>query len=266
MEKSLNIVKFSLISLLTLINLASFHQPVSAQPRLSKRINKNKINIQFNQKQQSGADRGRPTKRRGMATRDNCPAADTPLTALIPEDDVSKAVEASPTFWFFIPKKGSKMLKGEFVLQDEQNNDVYRISFPVQKSQGIFSISLGNQKTLEKNKIYQWYFKLYCGTDADDQSEHQKSLIKPTFVRGWIQRVVLRSQQQQQLDAATSPRQRIAFYAENGIWYSALTELAKLRQTNPQNQEVLARDWSQLLRSIGLHELSNIPFSGNIAK
>lgn len=252
--KNLNQFKLRSILFLTLISFTSVSQPVIAKSQRLISRNHGKIEIQFNKKQEDGSDRGRPTKREGMGSRDNCPSTDIPLTALIPENKVSKVVEANPTFWLFIPYQASKIPTGEFVLQDEAHNDVYRTDFLVEKGKGIVSISLGSGKTLETNKIYQWYFKLYCVRD--------KSSV-PIYVRGWVKRVALQPSQKKQLSAATSPRQLVAFYAQNGIWYSALTELAKLRQGNPANG-IFARDWLQLLSDIGLQELSNVPIVGNI--
>ncbi len=127
-NKILNLTRFSIIPLLTLTNL-SWYEPVTAsQSQISR--NAPKIQIQQKKKQQSGDNRGRPTKRRGMGSRNDCPATDMPLTALIPEKQVGKVVGSNPTFWLFIPYKSSKIPKGEFVLQDEADNDVYRTRFP----------------------------------------------------------------------------------------------------------------------------------------
>lgn len=243
---------FSFISLLTSASFALFYQPVIVRSQSQISRNAPKIQIQFKQKQEKGDNRGRPTKRRGMGSRNDCLATNVPLTALIPENQVGKVVEANPTFWLYIPYKSNKMPKGEFVLQDEADNDVYRTDFHMNEGEGIVGINLASGQSLETNKIYQWYFKLYCDQDK---------LTTPIYVRGWVQRVALQPNQQKQLSTVTSPRQRVAFYAQNDIWYSALTELAKLRRANPQNKS-FARDWLQLLNDIGLQDLSNKPIVG----
>ncbi|MBE9216487.1 DUF928 domain-containing protein [Plectonema cf. radiosum LEGE 06105] len=248
-RKNLNIIIFSLIPLLTAIAITTSNQSgLASQTQVSR--NAPKIPIQLNKKQQSGSNRGRPTRRRGMGSRNGCPATNIPLTALIPENKVGKVVEANPTFWLFIPYQPSKIpINGEFVLQDEADNNVYQTDLSIDKGEGIYSISLPVEKSLETDKIYQWYFKLYCKPD--------KSSI-PIYVRGWVQRVALQPLQQKQLIANYSPEQRFAFYVENDIWYSALTELAQLKQANPDNR-ILAKYWLQLLNNIDLKELSNKP-------
>jgi hypothetical protein len=247
--KTINQIKFSLISLLTFTSFALFYQPVTAKSQTQISRKAPKIQIQFKQKKPTGDRRGRPTRRRGMGSRNDCPATSIPLTALILENQVGKVVEANPTFWLYIPYKSSEIPKGEFVLQDEAHNDVYRTDLPMDKGEGIVGVSLASETSLKTNKIYQWYFKLYC----DDSKSST-----PIYVRGWVKRVALQPNQQKQLSAVTSPRQRVAFYAQNGILYSALTELAKLRRANPQNKS-LARDWLQLLNDIGLKDLSDKP-------
>jgi hypothetical protein len=252
----LNQFIFSL-PLLTLFSFTNTYQPVTAsQTRISR--NSRKIQIQLKQKQEDGSNRGRPTRRKGMGSRNDCPSTDIPLTALIPENTVSKVVEANPTFWLFIPYQANKIPAGEFVLQDEANNDVYRTDFTIDKGEGIVSINLGSGKTLETNKTYQWYFKLYCDASGDALWAYRNKSSVPIYVRGWVQRVALQPQQQKQLTTANSSLERVAFYSQNGIWYSALNELAQLRLSNPQNK-IIANYWLQLLNHIGLQDLSNQP-------
>ena len=234
----------------------SLHQPVIAQTETRVNRNAPSLPIQLNKKKkkQDASDRGRPTRRRAMGNRNDCPGTSIPLTALIPDNGVSKVVEANPTFWFFIPYKSSKIPRGEFILQDEAHNDVYRTSLSIDKGEGIVGVSLVSKKTLEINKTYQWYFKLYC--DRDESST-------PIYLRGWVQRIVLQPQQEKQLSTVTSLRDRVAFYAQNGIWYSALTELAKLRLSNPENK-TFVRYWLQLLNYLDLQDLSNKPLIGKV--
>lgn len=164
-------------------------------------------------------------------------------------ENLALTVEERPTFWFFVPYKSNEAAKGEFVWQNEANNDVYRTSFSLSGTPGIVSVSLPSTVSLEVNKSYQSYFKVYCS---------QQNLSNPVFVHGWVQRVVVKPDLEQLLKAAVSARSRVAIYAENGIWYSALTELAKLRQSEPKNT-VFANDWANLLRDVGLENLAQKP-------
>ncbi|GAC1490348.1 MAG: hypothetical protein NVS2B14_02390 [Chamaesiphon sp.] len=47
---------------------------------------------------------------------------------------------------------------------------------------------------------------------------------------------------------ATTPQERILFYAENALWYETLTNLAEERRKNPHAFQ-LDRYWEDLLKS-----------------
>ncbi|WP_029636964.1 MULTISPECIES: DUF928 domain-containing protein [Nostocales] len=212
------------------------------------------IQIRFNEKEVDGSSRGRPSKRVGTGSRGECPPVQMPVTALIPNKNPGLTVEEHPTFWFFVPYQFNNTSGGEFTLQDEANNDVYRTSFKLPETPGIVSLSVPSTVTLELNKSYQWYFKIYCS---------QQNLSNPVFVRGWVQRKALKSNLEKLLQADMRPRSRTAIYAQNGIWYSALTELAKLRFTEPKNT-VFINDWANLLRDVDLENLAQQPILGEV--
>ena len=212
------------------------------------------IQIRFNEKEPDGSSRGRPSKRVGTGSRGECPPVEVPVTALIPAENPGLTVDEHPRFWFFVPYQFSNTSGGEFALQDEANNDVYRTSFKLPETAGIVSLSVPSTVTLELNKSYQWYFKIYCG---------QQNLSNPVFVRGWVEREALKPDLERLLQAANDKRSPIAIYAENGIWYSALTELAKLHSAEPKNT-VFIDDWANLLRDVGLENLAQQPIVGEV--
>lgn len=206
-------------------------------------------------------------RQRGGATRrGQCPAVNTPLTALVPatqetlagkqKPEVSPALfkrqlvwaltsNDSPTLWFYIPYRLTAQMPANFILQDQQGKTIYRNSFTYATQPGIISFRLPKQARLEPNKFYQWYFAVDCNTQV------------PTFVKGWVRRVALNSTLKSQLKAAT-PRERIDLYAANGIWHDALTTLASLRRTNPGDATLVA-SWEKLLHSADLQDIVNEP-------
>ncbi|MGD1873102.1 MAG: DUF928 domain-containing protein [Mastigocoleus sp.] len=282
-RKILKPIKLSFVCLLTLFNIISLYQSVDAHPHANRESQTNReskanssrnntrgnnnsfrgTQLQSRQKQKNASDRGRPGRRRGMATRDSCPSTDIPLTALIPENNIGKVVEENPTFWLFVPYEANKVPVGEFVLQDEDNKDIYRKKILTKKAGGVVSVNLDSQISLKTNKVYQWYFKLYCNTSNDSQKLYRDTLSSPIYVRGWVQRVTPPGQQKENLNTSIPSSQDIDFYTKNDIWYSALDKLAKLRQANPQNQKI-AKEWSQLLGKVGLQDVSDKPIVGNI--
>lgn len=197
---------------------------------------------------------GRPGRREGGGSRSPCLPMNPPLTALMPVTNWGKTVAERPTFWFYVPYSAQAVHSGEFVLQDEADNDVYRTPFTLPRTPGFVSLSLpSTQAPLEINKWYHWYFKLYC--------EPQK-LSAPVFVEGWVQRSRLIPVIESRLKAVTL-REKYLAYSSNSIWYDAINSLAELRLTHTSDV-TLDNDWVNQLRAIGLERLRQEPMIGSI--
>lgn len=238
-----------LIVMGTAVWLGGLNASLLGLAQLTPSSNSEGISIRFQQQESDGAGRGRPARREGTGSRGDCPPVEKPLTALVPSNNFGSFVEPAPTLWFYVPYQYSEVAAAEFSLQDEQNNDVYRSYFFLPQTPGIVSLNLAIAQPLELNQKYQWYVKIYC---------NKQNLSTPVFIQGWIQRIAITPELEKQLQAATSPRQRIAIYAQNGIWYSALTELAKLYLNSPNFNQ----DWASLLQDVGLENLIQQPISG----
>ena len=215
-------------------------------------------------------DRGAPGQRQGAATRgrSQCPSTPKPITALVPitqrtwgEGQGSNAeivtwksvfgstVDERPTFWFYVPYTLTPAHRLEFVLQDENNNDIYKTSFTQSAtSPGVVGVELPSTAgPLETGKMYHWFFSIECSPDDG------------VLVDGWVQRVPLNSLLERQLEQAT-PKERIALYANHHIWYEAVTALAELVRQNPENAQ-LREDWIKLLQSIDLNAIAQEPIT-----
>jgi len=169
------------------------------------------------------------------------------LTALVPVYSDSKelvfgaTLAERPTFWFYIPYKPS--FPAKFVLQDKDGKPVYQTEVALPETPGVVSLSLPRTEApLLIGKQYRWYFKIYC-----------KEQELPAFVEGWIQRNPLDPILQSRLEKAT-PRDRVALYADNGLWFEALSTAAELRHRNPKYNS-----WAALLQAIGLNDLATEP-------
>lgn len=148
---------------------------------------------------------------------------------------------AHPTFWFYVPYALTSDEPAEFVLFDDQRRIIYRKQDIVLSNQpGIIGISLPETApALEIGRMYRWNFQTRCGGEV-------------VFVEGWIQRTALDAELTAEIDRA-SPLDRAALYAENGIWYDALTLLGNLRREDPDNLDVL-NAWMELLEVLELGE------------
>ncbi|NEO82468.1 DUF928 domain-containing protein [Moorena sp. SIO4G3] len=213
-------------------------------------------------------ERGVPGKRKAAASRGRCPQVKEPLTALVPstptiasdgqipltvghatrtESVFGLTVVSHPTFWFYVPYALTPDLPLEFVLQDENYNEIYWTKFVASSSSpSVVGIELPSTVTsLEVGKQYRWYFVVKC-----------ERLGSPV-VTGWVKRMALNPSLKNQLDQATL-EQKAIIYARSGIWYDTLNALAKLRQQNSSN-DLLIKDWVKLLQSVDLDGIALAP-------
>lgn len=138
---------------------------------------------------------------------------------------------------------------GEFVLKDENDKDVYRTNLTIPSRPGIMSFKLtGNAPELEIGKNYNWFFVIRC--DPENRSQD-------LAVDGWIWRTELREPIANELEKS-EPRDRVKLYRQYKIWHEALTTLAELRRSNP-NDSQLATEWKELLESAGQGEFAQAP-------
>ncbi len=176
----------------------------------------------------------------------------SPLTAIVPADRIEGdspqelvwAVSAidRPTFWFYVPDALSPEIPIEFVLEDSEGNSLYEQRFTVTSPPGVLSVTLPNPP-LETGKLYHWFFRVYRDAAAE-----------PDVVEGWVERREPDADLSDRL-MRSGDREKVALYAEHGFWHDALTQLAQLRQANPED-ETLNADWMSLLNSIGLEDIA----------
>ncbi|WP_460199885.1 DUF928 domain-containing protein, partial [Scytonema sp. NUACC21] len=102
---------------------------------------------------------------------------------------------------------------------------------------------------LEIGQNYRWIFSFICNPrnrSADD------------VVTGWVKRILIDPDLKSQLESVTTQRERILLYAANGLWYDAISALAQLRCSQPQ-EEAIQDDWYNLLQSVHLGDIASEP-------
>ena len=164
------------------------------------------------------------------------------LTALIPVDNPVLTVSSHPSFLFYIPDAPSAMQSGEFSLfTADEKSRIYSTSITFEQTPGVIKIDLppSEEYALEKGKLYHWYFKINCQSDANS--------LTYLDVNGWIKPV-----------EATFARQSKIDTADPDIWYDAIAKVAEDLINFPQDAAIRDR-WKKLLKYIDLEELENIP-------
>lgn len=178
----------------------------------------------------------------------------TPLVAVVPEEANKSGVGTSiwaktsqkqPKFWFYVAYPTNTQVM--FELQDEQENSIYTTSFTLQGTPGLVSITLPatHQGVLEAGQKYLWYFYVMCAqhNSPDD------------FVTGWVEVVELDAKIIQGLEQA-APQQRIAMYAQEGLWHDTITQVQELRSQEPENQH-WQEIWLDLLQQVSLGDIGH---------
>jgi hypothetical protein len=152
-----------------------------------------------------------------------------------------KTISSYPTFWFFIPAT-QPSTKIEFSLQDTEE-DIYRVNIPIPQQPGIIGIKIPTtQKPLQLDRDYHWTLKAKVCDGT--------STVNRVHVDGWITKV--------ELPKIISKSNSSELYINNGIWYDAVTSLAQQRSQQPKDISIL-QNWSDLLESVNLAELSDRP-------
>lgn len=248
--------------------VSAMQLPAKSEPIFSNKLNSASVRFIQPTLEQEPENRGAPDDRIGAGSRGRCPAVvNKPLlTGIVPlvertarqkqqgktDLQFSKfvlglTVSEYPTFWFYIPYSPKDINSAKFVLLDKNNNAVTKEPIPVTISgtPGVISVTLPKkEKPLEVGKFYHWFLSVACQTQSPSED---------TVVEGLVQRIEPNSNLMHRIETAT-PRERVALYAQTGIWQDALTLLGELRRTQPQDT-VLVSDWQKLLTSV---ELQNI--------
>ncbi|MDZ8091590.1 MAG: DUF928 domain-containing protein [Nostoc sp. DedQUE05] len=191
-------------------------------------------------------------RQRGGARRDRCPNVPDPLTALVPFDVdgvpfVEQTISDRPTFWFYIPYLPVSRRNAEFVLIDENEDDVYSATFSLSQKEGIASLQLPlTVPPLKQGKKYQWVFSVIC---------NPINRSGDATVNGWVERVPESSTLNSRLKVATT-REKISIYTEAGLWYETLTSFTILLKNNPQDED-LKKNWLNLQQTLGITRISS---------
>ncbi len=189
-----------------------------------------------------------------------------------------------PTVLFYLPPNSPT--KARFYLQEENKQLVYLADVQMpnltdNKQNGVVILNLSdvaktnNLPELKIGKSYVWKLKLFC---EDNISNIDK---KSPEISGWINRIDPKTSLKGQLGSSyinnqdskdpdiiadqlnqAETKDYPTVYANNGIWYSAVSSLAQLRNNNPEDLDIKS-NWKTLLDSVKLEQISDKPIIGS---
>ncbi|MEQ8469439.1 DUF928 domain-containing protein [Coleofasciculus sp. E1-EBD-02] len=211
-----------------------------------------------------GEDIGAPERTGGGGQRGipniPCVTGNRRLTALTPTNNLITTISPNPKLFWYVPPTTAQ--SADFLLLDEQNQEIYYTRIPLTHRPGIVELKLPDYISLITEKRYLWTFALVCNTD-DRSQDH--------FARGWIQRQPLQTgiappeelntlldQLVYEPEGIKKRLQEEGYnYAQERIWAETLMILARLYQQFP-NDSAIADEMQELLTSV---ELDNIPIN-----
>ena len=195
----------------------------------------------------------KPGNRRGAATRaggEQCRAdKDQRLTALVPRSNNGWTLSERPNLHWYMPSSSFKLARFDlYEVGEGEQHQAYSAEFPITGNAGVTSsVHLDPPlPPLTIGQSYRWVIVLVC---PDQPSRN-------VFAEGWVQRVQPKAAVAAQL-AAAAPEDRFKIYAEAGLWYDTLQELAQLRQAQPQESSLI-QEWQELMASESV-QLSEVP-------
>lgn len=173
---------------------------------------------------------------------------DKTLVPLLPSSKLGLTASSHPNMMVYVPSTSAKSL--EFTIYNEQEEGIYQRQVNLGNTPGIINLSLPTSEPgLEIGKDYRFVVSIIC----------QQSGPQNPFVEGLVRRVAPASALRNQLNQPTSLEQVIAL-SESGYWVEAVSNLAKLKLSQPFDSEIDTA-WKDLLSSVGLSGIAQAPLN-----
>lgn len=157
------------------------------------------------------------------------------IVPIIPTDHTATTVSTRPNFLFFL--KHQLNLPVNFTLVEPGIVEpLWEEKITINQS-GILLLSLPPSVNLEVDKVYVWNFEVTCNLDRPSEN---------WYIRAAIKRVIQTTELKRKLAAANSEFEKAVIFANNGIWYDAITTSYNGRDKSSSSY------FEQLLVQIGL--------------
>ncbi len=211
----------------------------------------------------------RPGGRQGAATRsgDCANKGQFVFASILPKSNQGQTVSDYPTFYWYQANQSFTWTRFElYATQNLQPESfpIYSSTFRTTSNTAIASITLpanAGLPALEPGREYLWKVTLICskGGPEDETADGSQQSIQ-----GWVTRVAAPATLQTKLSQAPTA---YPIYADEGMWYDAINDLAIRRRQNPDDAQ-LANDWQDLLKetSIQNNSLVSQPQGSNLTQ
>jgi hypothetical protein len=198
----------------------------------------------------------RPARLQGAATRTDCAKDGFTFAPVVPMSNYGQTTAAYPTLYWYQANHSFSWARFELYATQAptlklESDPIYQTTFRLKRNTPLASLTLpatAGLPPLETGRDYLWKVTLICsqgGPDDDTASGSQRS------IQGWIVRVAPKAGLQSR--SIKSPKPYDVF-AEEGLWYDAIHDLAAQRRRQPQNA-ALTLDWRDLLRETTLKSM-----------
>ncbi|ACK66494.1 protein of unknown function DUF928 [Rippkaea orientalis PCC 8801] len=180
----------------------------------------------------------KPSQSRAAGSRGKClDNGNLSLVALVPSSNFGLTTAERPSLWVYVPENSAKQVVLSLAEEDKTYHS--RTSIPLAGQSGIIKLQPSpDSRPLEVGKTYQWSAVLVCGDNLSPDDPG---------VASWVRRVA-----DPKPIPSGSALEAAAFYGEQGIWYDALTDLLKVKQSQPNNP-ALTTISTEFLQSAGLN-------------
>jgi len=191
---------------------------------------------------------GKPTRTVGGGSRG--PGDSAPhLYAIVPNHVAQTSSDQPSLFWYVdgVLPAGAKV---ELTLIDDEGLDPQlETTLPTPSRAGLHRINLTDHGVkLAPGTEYEWSVSIII-----DPADRSKDIV----ATGWIDRVARTDGLSARL-AAEGDQRSVHVFAEEGLWYDALTALGDQMQSDPDDPELQAIR-SSLLHQVGLDAVATAP-------
>lgn len=185
----------------------------------------------------------RPRRTHGAGSRGCSEGKPISLNLITPKDHVPTTVSGHPSFLWHVSAPAPMSFA---LVEPGVAKPVLEKQLKVEKPGFVqLDIPQGIPELVE-GKEYRWTVSVICNENSPSEN---------IYARSWIKRVPITPTVDQKLAVATQERERAAAYAQNGVWFDAITTIYKASEEHPRDR-LTSEYLVKLLEQVGLSKLA----------